>query len=178
MMMGNEGSVGVEIRKLHHVDEAHECAQLMAQNEPWITLRRTYEDSMKLLADSSREVYLAVVKEEIVGFIILQMSGAFVGCIQTVGVMPGWRNKGIGSRLIKFAEDRILSETPNVFMCVASFNKKAQRLYKRLGYEIVGELKDYVVSGHSEILLRKTIAPLTEFGPSNKSLQPTPSMSG
>lgn len=26
-------------------------------------------------------------------------------------------------------------------------------------------LKDYVVSGHSEILLRKTIAPLTEFMP-------------
>jgi hypothetical protein len=31
------------------------------------------------------------------------------------------------------------------------------------GYEVIGELKDYIVPGHSEILLRKTIAPLTEF---------------
>jgi len=163
MKVEKSGNVGVEIRKLHRVDEAHECAQLMAHSEPWITLRRTYDDSMKMLTDPSREVYLAVVKEEIVGFIILQMSGASIGYIQTVGVMPEWRNKGIGSRLTKFAEDRILSETPNVFLCVSSFNKKAQQLYKRLGYEIVGELKDYIVSGHSEILLRKTIAPLTEF---------------
>ena len=46
---------------------------------------------------------------------------------------------------------------------VSSFNKKAQELYERLGYETVGELKDYIVPGHSEILLRRTIAPITEF---------------
>jgi hypothetical protein len=28
---------------------------------------------------------------------------------------------------------------------------------------VVGELKDYIVPGHSEILLRKTIAPLAQF---------------
>ncbi len=36
-------------------------------------------------------------------------------------------------------------------------------LYERLGYAVVGELTDYIVSGHSELLLRKTIAPLNEF---------------
>jgi ribosomal-protein-alanine N-acetyltransferase len=51
-------------------------------------------------------------------------------------------------------------------MCVSSFNQHAQRLYAQLGYERVGELKNYVISRHSEILLRKTIAPLTEFKPS------------
>ena len=161
--MGNIGNVGVEIRRLHHADEAHQCARLMANSEPWVTLRRTYDDSMRMLTDPSKEVYLAAVKGEIVGFIILQMCGAFIGYIQTVGIIPEWRNKGIGTRLLRFAEERILSETPNVFMCVSSFNKEALRLYKRLGYEIVGELKDYIVSGHSEILLRKSIAPLTGF---------------
>ena len=39
----------------------------------------------------------------------------------------------------------------------------AQRLYERLGYDVVGEFKDYIISGHSEILLRKTIAPLSEY---------------
>lgn len=135
----------------------------MADSEPWITLRRTYDNSLKMPSDPSREVYLAIVKDEIVGFIVLIMSGALVGYIQTVAVMPQWRNKGIGSRLLKFAEEKIFSKAPNVFMCVSSFNKKAQRLYKRLGYEVIGELKDYIVPGHSEILLRKSIAPLTEF---------------
>lgn len=70
---------------------------------------------------------------------------------------------GFGRKLLEFAEERILSDTPNVFICVSSFNEYAQRAYRRLGYEVVGELQDYIVSGHPEILLRKTIAPLNEF---------------
>lgn len=153
----------VAIRKLQKVDEAHACAQLMAHSDPWITLRRTREDSMTMLADPEREVYVAVAGNEVVGFTILQMKGAFIGYIQTVGVMPGWRNRGIGSKLIAFAEERIFRETPNTFVCASSFNPGAQRLYRRLGYEVVGELTDYIVPGHSEILMRKTISPLKEF---------------
>jgi ribosomal-protein-alanine N-acetyltransferase len=52
-----------------------------------------------------------------------------------------------------------------VFMCVSSFNDGARRLYQRLGYQVVGELTDYIVRGHSEILLRKTSGPLATFTP-------------
>lgn len=57
----------------------------------------------------------------------------------------------------------ILRESPNVFMCVSSFNQDARRLYQRLGYQVVGELTDYIVRGHSEILLRKTVGPVATF---------------
>jgi ribosomal-protein-alanine N-acetyltransferase len=156
-------NVSVHIKKLQDADEAHQCAKLMASSEPWITLGRTYDNSLKMLSHPSREVYVAIVAGEVVGFIVLIMSGAFVGFIQTVAVKPEWRNKGIGSQLLKFAEDLIFSQAPNVFMCVSSFNRKAQKLYKRLGYETIGKLKDYIVPGHSEILLRKAIAPITKF---------------
>jgi ribosomal protein S18 acetylase RimI-like enzyme len=62
----------------------------------------------------------------------------------------------------RYAEDRIFEEAPNVFIYDSGFNRGAQRLYKKLGNEVVGELKDYLISGESEMLLRKTIAPLTE----------------
>jgi len=153
----------VEIRKLQDTAEAERCARVMSTSEPWITLRRSYSDSFKMLTDPSREIYLAVVRSQITGFMILNMKGAFVGYIQTVCIFPEWRNRGIGTTLIAFAEERIFQDTPNAFMCVSSFNQNAQRLYERLGYRVVGELKDYIVPGHSEILLRKTIAPLTEF---------------
>jgi ribosomal protein S18 acetylase RimI-like enzyme len=136
---------------------------MMANSEPWITLRRDYDASLKILIDSSREVYLAMVGDEIVGFTILSMQGAFVGYLQSVCVAPQWRGEGIGSELMDYVEKRILSETPNVFICVSSFNGRVQRLYERRGYEAIGELKDFIVPGHSEILLRKTIAPLTGF---------------
>jgi ribosomal-protein-alanine N-acetyltransferase len=161
--MNAENTTAIEIRKLTQNSEVEICARMMASSEPWMTLRRNYDESVKTLTVPSKQVYLAKANGEIGGFIILIMQGAFIGYIQTVCVAPEWRSKGIGSKLLTFAEERILRETPNVFMCVSSFNQNAQRLYQRLGYEVVGELKDYIVSGHSEILLRKTIAPLTEF---------------
>ena len=116
-----------------------------------------------MLTDPSREVYVAVLGGEVVGFTILRMEGIFVGYIQTVGVLPGWRNRGIGTRLIDFAERRIFQRFPNVFLCVSSFNQEARKLYERLGYDEVGELRDFIVPGHSEILMRKSIGPLSGY---------------
>ena len=158
------------LKRLQNVDEAKQCANLMACSEPWITLGRTFEDSLKILLDSSKEIYLAFEDNQFAGFIIINMKGAFIGYIQTICIAPEFRGKGLGTKLIQFAEERIFSETPNVFMCVSSFNKEAQKLYERLGYEVIGELKNYIVSGYSEILLRKTIAPLKNYSPQKKSL--------
>jgi ribosomal protein S18 acetylase RimI-like enzyme len=91
------------------------------------------------------------------------MTGAFVGYIQTICVDPRCRGRGLGSTLLQFAEQRIRTASPNIFMCVSSFNERAQRLYQRHGYAVVGELTDYIVKGHSEILLRKTFGPITSF---------------
>ena len=136
---------------------------MMAATEPWITLGRDYERSLSLIRDPAREKYLATHRKEPVGFTILQMKGPFTGYIQSVCVAPEWRNRGIGGLLLEFAERRIFRDSPNVFLCVSSFNPDAMRLYIRRGYEIVGELRDYIVAGHSEILMRKTIGPLSEF---------------
>jgi ribosomal protein S18 acetylase RimI-like enzyme len=154
------------IRPLATSDEAEQCARLMSNSEPWRTLGRDYETSLRIVTDPLKEVYVAYVGDEtetVAGFLILNMTGAFVGYIQTVCVAPEWRGRGLGALLISFAEERIFREAPNVFMCVSSFNTDAQRLYERLGYQRVGELTDYIVAGHSEILLRKTIGPLTSF---------------
>ncbi|MGH7452086.1 MAG: GNAT family N-acetyltransferase [bacterium] len=157
------------IRKLSRKTEARACAQIMATSEPWITLKRTYDEALKIVANPLREVYVAVSRGEVIGFIILQMEGTFTGYIQTVAVRAEWRGHGLGSRLIAFAEKRIFAKKPNVFMCVSSFNKKAQRLYRRLGYEKIGALKNFIVPGHDEILLRKSIGPLAEFKARKKS---------
>ena len=135
----------------------------MSASEPWVTLGRTYESSFNLLSDPNREVYVARVGEDLAGFIILLMQGAFVGYIQTICVAPEHRRRGLGRQLIAFAEERIFRDSPNVFLCVSSFNTEAHRLYVRLGYELVGELKDYIVRGYSELLLRKTRGPVREF---------------
>jgi ribosomal protein S18 acetylase RimI-like enzyme len=93
------------------------------------------------------------------------MRGAFTGYIKSIGVREDQRSRGLGAQLMKAAESRILQESPNVFICVSSFNPRAQAFYGRLGYEVVGTLRDFIVRGHDEILLRKTTGPLTGFSP-------------
>jgi [ribosomal protein S18]-alanine N-acetyltransferase len=152
------------ISPLQAEEDARACAHLMAASEPWVTLGRSYETSLRIIQDPSREVYLARDGAGLAGFLILCMTGALVGYIQTICIDPARRGQGLGSKLVEFAEQRILRDSPNVFMCVSSFNLDARRLYERLGYKIVGELTDYIVRGHSEFLLRKTLGPLTGFG--------------
>jgi [ribosomal protein S18]-alanine N-acetyltransferase len=156
------------IRRLATDDEAWACAELMASSDPWRQLGRTLEQSYRIVQDPAREVYVALEPSPgadvpLAGFIVVSMRGAFVGYIQSVAVRPEWRGRGLGTALIEAAERRILQDTPNVFICVSSFNAGARRLYERLGYTVVCELADYIVRGHSEILMRKTTGPLSEF---------------
>ncbi len=159
-MSTRQPSADLTIVRLDPSAHANACAEMMSRSEPWLTLGRTREKALALVTRSDRESYVALRNGRVAGFVVLCMQGAFVGYIQTVCVAADSRGQGIASRLIELAEKRILAETPNVFMCVSSFNTGAKRLYLRLGYEVVGELRDYVVAEHSEILLRKTIGPL------------------
>ncbi len=151
------------IRPLESDAEAQWCAHLMSSSEPWVTLGRTYQEALERMRDDSRERYLARLGSVLAGFLVLNLKGAFVGYIQSICVAPEQRRKGIGAKLVRFAEERTLRESPNVFLCVSSFNHEARRLYERLGYRMVGALPDYLVQGHAELLLRKTIGPIRDF---------------
>jgi len=140
-----------------------QCALLMSESEPWLTLKRDLKSCKEAMRGDHKEVYAMTDNSELVGFAVLQMTGTFKGYIQSILIRPGHRDKGWGSALLKFCEERIFQLSPNVFMCVSEFNTEAARLYHKLGYVKVGDLKDFVVKGQSELLLRKSIGPLSEF---------------
>jgi ribosomal protein S18 acetylase RimI-like enzyme len=139
------------------------CAKIMYTSEPWITLNRNYEQCLKAFDGDYKEIYVAIENDELFGFIILQTQGTFKGYIQTIAVAANARGKGIGTALIEFAEQRIFTISPNVFMCVSSFNQQAQQLYLKLGYQQIGLLKNFIIEGYDEILLRKTTGTLSAF---------------
>ena len=148
------------IRRLGGEDEARQCAEMMAASEPWITLGRTADVALRLIGDPNKEVYVAVDDRGVAGFIIIDMRGTFAAYLQSICVRPDCRGQGVGARLMAFLERRAAQSGPNVFLCVSSFNARAQQFYARLGYERVGILTNFVVQGHDEILLRKTSGPL------------------
>ncbi|HYG16295.1 MAG TPA: GNAT family N-acetyltransferase [Bacteroidia bacterium] len=160
--------MSLTLQRVTTPEQLESFATMMLSTEPWITIRRTQEETVKLLANPISINYAVVVDGETVGYTRITLQGAFVGYINTLVIGQQWQGRGYGSQVIKELENIIFAQFPNVFIMASSFNPRAVKLYQSLGYEVIGELKDYAVKGHSEILLRKTIGPIIGFKPKAK----------
>jgi [ribosomal protein S18]-alanine N-acetyltransferase len=147
------------IRITTETKEIEICARMMSLTDPWITLVMDYEQCLKAFEGACKEIYIIEYENVIAGFVILQTCGTFSGYIQTICIDETFRGKGLGKKLLQFCEDRILRFSPNVFICVSSFNTGAIKLYYEFGFKLVGELDNFVKEGFKELLLRKTVGP-------------------
>ena len=150
----------MKISRLLSQKDKRAAAVLMAASDPWASLGLGPEDCLKTLSAPFRETFIIKESGGLAGLVAITMYGTFKGYIQALFVAEGFRGRGIGEKLLAFAEKKIFRDSPNVFLCVSSFNKGAQRFYRRLGYKKTGALKDFVVKGSDEILMRKTTGPL------------------
>ena len=141
------------------VDEEREWAvRLMVSSEPWITLGRSIEATRAMFQGADAQLFIARDRDVPCGFLLLRPRGlASSPYVAALAVAPGERGKGIGTRLLQFAEGRWRTDSRHLFICVSSFNTRAKALYERLGYAVVGEFKDYVIDGASEYLLHKRL---------------------
>lgn len=154
---------GRRVQPLDRRREAAACAELLVTSEPWITLRLSRDTALAVLTDPGREVYAIRDAGGVAGFVVIDMRGLVTGYIQILCVRPDCRGQGLGTALLQWAENRIFRDSPNAFICVSSFNAGARRLYERLGFGLVGVLREFIVPGHDEILLRKTRGTWAEF---------------
>lgn len=135
------------------------CARIMAASDPWITLQRDFNGCCAYLGRPGADLFIARNENrEPCGFIFLAPYGfASSPYVASIGVAPGVRSQGIGEKLLGFAEQKY-GDRRHLFLLVSSFNSRAQQFYRRNGFEFVGELKDYIVAGHSELIFHKRLS--------------------
>jgi len=139
-------------------DDVEWCAEVMAASEPWITLRRNLPGCRAALVRPGTELFVARDAGAPVGFVLVAPYGfAASPYIASIAVAPECRNRGVGSAMLQFIERRF-ADRGHLFLLASSFNDRAQKIYGRHGYERVGELRDYIVTGASEIILHKRLA--------------------
>lgn len=153
----------MKISRLTSPSDKRKAAALMAASDPWRKLGLKRRHCLKTFGVPFRETWAAREKGAIAGFVVITMYGTFRGYIQVLFVSPEFRGRGLGEELMAFAEKKIFARSPNVFLCVSSFNKGARRFYRRLGYRQAGLLKDFLIRGSDEVLMRKTVGPLRTF---------------
>jgi ribosomal protein S18 acetylase RimI-like enzyme len=152
----------IKKQSLHILPATHEerdwAAELFSLSEPWKRLGITYVEVKAMCHDPEYLVYVAHINDESCGVIILDPRGvAGAPYIKSVLVEEKYRNHGIGAALIAFAENLFSQKSSHIFLCVSSFNQIARLFYERLGYSVIGELKDHLKKGESEILMYKRI---------------------
>jgi ribosomal protein S18 acetylase RimI-like enzyme len=134
------------------------AAHLLAASEPWITLRITEDQCMKNCHDPEYLLYMAYKNYNPAGIIILDPHGvAGSPYVKSIATFPEFRGQGVGTKLLSFAEDLFRDRAKHIFICVSSFNHRARKLYEKYGFQAVGEFKDYIIEGASEILMHKRI---------------------
>jgi ribosomal protein S18 acetylase RimI-like enzyme len=137
-------------------DEREWAARTMAGSDPWVRLGRGLEACRVVCTRPGYEMWVAREGSEPLGFALVHPRGvAGSPYLASIAVAEAARGRGVGARLLAFAEDRFRPEARHFFLCVSSFNAGARRLYERAGYEPVGLLKDYVVDGADEVLMHK-----------------------
>jgi ribosomal protein S18 acetylase RimI-like enzyme len=150
--------MNANIRILETIEEAKKCAALMSETDPWTTLGKGYEDCLKLFLDWTRDIYIAKKNDDVIAFCVVQTDSFPFPYIKSLAVHPSYRGKGLGTKLLKMSEEKYGRINGKIFIGVSSFNDDASRLYQRSGYRKIGELKDYLAVGHSEILMEKVLA--------------------
>ena len=136
------------------------CAEIVSSSDPWKRLGERL-DFVSLLSGERPDLksYVCVVDKKAVGFIVFTPDPVFArgGYLRAIGVAPSLRRLGIGNRLLAYAEKTTARRSSNFYLCVSSFNRRAQVFYKKLGYLRVGKVPDLLVQGSSEYIYWKRL---------------------
>jgi len=151
----------MEIRNIK-VSDIPLCASIMVRNPIWQRYQVSEDSARARFAKGVENNATILIAEElgsVVGFIWYVHQGAFnrSGYIMLIGVDPDAQSHGIGYALMDAAEKEMFKSNADIFLLVSDFNVKAQQFYKRLGYQQVGVLENYVIPGVNELIFRKHI---------------------
>jgi ribosomal protein S18 acetylase RimI-like enzyme len=139
-------------------DDREWAAALMAASDPWITLGRGLEACRAATARPECLLFVARGAGGRGGFALVNPRGvAGAPYLAALAVAPAWRSRGVGAALLAHGEGQAAITSRHFFLCVSSFNTRAQAFYLRHGYRRVAEFDDYVIDGASELLMYKRV---------------------
>ncbi|HDJ26692.1 MAG: ribosomal-protein-alanine N-acetyltransferase [Thermoplasmata archaeon] len=138
---------------------------MVLEDLPWVvatahrTLSERYRPSLftDILARWPRGCLIAEASGRRVGFLMGALYGSEARVLM-VAVVEEFRRRGIGTALMEEFERRAKeSGAQRITLEVRTSNDGAIRLYRRLGYRVVGTLISYYADGSDAFLMEKVL---------------------
>ena len=152
--------IGRSIRSMEPGDR-DTVIQLLAASDPWKTLGYHEGDWRRIFCPIpvGRECFVAHADGRIAGVAIIRSKFLVGDYLELLGVADWARNQGTGTQLLEHVESLVFARTTNLFACVSDFNQGARDFYRKMGYQEIGPMPNFLIPGSAEILLRKTSGP-------------------
>lgn len=137
----------------------HQCAEIISCEHAWQVYGIDLNRAVKILSSMPDQIYVAEKNGIVQGFVTLRLQGVGnIGAyVRMLAVHPNCRRQSIGCSLINYIQQEAEKRGDrNLFLICSTDNSSASNFYKSIGFEQVGILSDLVITGHDEILYRKT----------------------
>lgn len=146
-MVNNMKDIAVRLADIQDVREIAEIEKSCFR-VPW-----TYESLTRDLKENSSARYFVAETDRVVGYMSF-WKVVDEGQINNIAVLPDYRNRGIGGRLLDFAIETGKSMGVNSFTLeVRSSNIGAVKLYEKHGFEADGIRRGYYQDNGEDALI-------------------------
>ena len=92
------------------IREAMECAALMASSDTGVTIKRSFEECLKLFLDRSRDIYIMKDNARVMAFCVVERDTFSQPSIRMVYVDSGYREQGIEGSITKWVGGNLLTQ--------------------------------------------------------------------
>jgi diamine N-acetyltransferase len=129
----------------------------LASMDPWRTLGMSASALTGLLLEPDHHLRCEAMFMDgaPAGVVALRHPWLYGPYVALLAVLPDWQGRGIGSVILRRIEEEM--KPKNVWVCVSSFNRAAERFYIRNGFEHVGPLPGLLRPQFDELLMRKRL---------------------
>jgi len=147
--------IKIETASIKQLDALHKIEEQCFDQEAFSKRQIAY-----LLTDYNTVALVAKADNGIAGFIIAQVEveeNTEFGHIITINVVPAFRKKGIGSKMMQ--EMEAILKQKGISEChleVREDNSPALKLYQNSGYQKIGRLEKYYGKAHG-LYLKKNL---------------------
>ncbi|VTR80653.1 ribosomal-protein-alanine acetyl transferase [Streptococcus canis] len=111
----------------------HQLLEITYERSPW-----TWEQVLADMRQEQTDYFMIYEQGDLVGFLALQnLIGETE--ITNIAVLPSHQGQGLASQLMAHLDDLV----GDIFLEVRESNRKAQGLYRKFGFELVGKRQAY-----------------------------------
>jgi GNAT superfamily N-acetyltransferase len=138
---------------------AQGLAATMITLDPWRTLGTDPAKLADFLTATDPHCHRRLICHggEIAGVAGVRNPWLYGPYLALLAVFPDHQGGGIGSAVLDWMEAQARATASNLWVCVSSFNLRAQTFYQRHGFAAVARLDALVHAEHGELLLRKRL---------------------